>query len=157
MPPSQRRASTARVPHLREVERLVAAVQKRTGARSPVSSMSRFRSSSPGTGPPRARWRTPGAPTAPRGATPVHRVPGPAGPDHTCRSREGSHAVADVVEISATPEQGFEDAIRQGLERASKTLRGVTSAWVKDQRVKLEDGRIAEYQVNMEVTFVLGG
>jgi hypothetical protein len=43
------------------------------------------------------------------------------------------------------------------LERATQTLRGVTSAWIKDQRVKLADGRVAEYQVNMEVTFVLEG
>ena len=63
-------------------------------------------------------------------------------------------AVARVTEISATSPQSFEDAIRQGLERA---LRGVTAAWIKDQRVKLEDGKIAEYQVNMEVTFVLEG
>jgi dodecin len=66
-------------------------------------------------------------------------------------------SVARVTEISATSEQSFEDAIRQGLERATKTLRGVTSAWIKDQRVKLDNGRIAEYQVNMEVTFVLEG
>jgi dodecin len=64
-------------------------------------------------------------------------------------------SVARVTEISSTSPQSFEDAIRQGLERATKTLRGVTSAWVKDQRVKLDNGRIAEYQVNMEVTFVL--
>jgi dodecin len=57
----------------------------------------------------------------------------------------------------ARRQQSFEDAIRQGLERATKTLRGVTAAWIKDQRVKLEDGRIAEYQVNMKVTFVLEG
>ena len=66
-------------------------------------------------------------------------------------------SVARVTEISATSEQSFEDAIRRGLERATKTLRGVTSAWIKDQRVKLDNGRIAEYQVNMEVTFVLEG
>ena len=66
-------------------------------------------------------------------------------------------AVARVTEISSTSPQSFEDAIRQGLERATRTLRGVTSAWIKDQRVKLEDGRIAEYQVNIEVTFVLEG
>jgi dodecin len=64
-------------------------------------------------------------------------------------------AVARVSEISATSPQGFEDAIRQGLERATRTLRGVTSAWIKEQRVKLRDGQIQEYQVNMEVTFVL--
>ena len=66
-------------------------------------------------------------------------------------------AVAHVVEISATSPQGFGDAIRQGLERATKTLRGVTTAWVKEQRVKLQDGRIQEYQVNIQVTFVLEG
>jgi dodecin len=65
--------------------------------------------------------------------------------------------VARVTEISATSTSSFEDAIRQGLERATKTLRGVTSAWIKDQRVKLENGQIAEYQVNMEITFVLEG
>ena len=64
-------------------------------------------------------------------------------------------SVAGVTEISATSEQSFEDAIRQGLERATQTLRGVTSAWIKEQQVKLRDGRIAEYQVNMQVTFVL--
>jgi len=66
-------------------------------------------------------------------------------------------SVARVTEISSTSAQSFEDAIRQGLDRATKTLRGVTSAWIKDQRVKLDNGRIAEYQVNMEVTFVLEG
>ena len=66
-------------------------------------------------------------------------------------------AVARVTEISATSPQSFEDAIRQGLERATKTLRGVTAAWIKDQRVKLENGQVTEYQVNMEVTFVLEG
>ena len=66
-------------------------------------------------------------------------------------------AVARVSEISATSSSSFEDAIRQGLERATRTLRGVTSAWIKDQRVKLADGQVQEYQVNMEVTFVLEG
>jgi dodecin len=66
-------------------------------------------------------------------------------------------AVARVTEISATSPESFEDAIRQGLERATKTLRGVTAAWIKDQRVKLRDGQVTEYQVNMEVTFVLEG
>jgi flavin-binding protein dodecin len=64
-------------------------------------------------------------------------------------------SVAHVTEISATSSQSFEDAIRQGLERATRTLRGVTSAWIKEQQVRLRDGRIAEYQVNLQVTFVL--
>jgi dodecin len=64
-------------------------------------------------------------------------------------------SVARVTEISATSSQSFEDAIRQGLERATRSLRGVTSAWIKEQRVKLRNGQIAEYQVNLQVTFVL--
>jgi hypothetical protein len=64
-------------------------------------------------------------------------------------------SVAKVSEISATSSKGFEDAIQQGLSRASKTLRDVRSAWVKEQHVRCDDGRIVEYQVNMMVTFVL--
>jgi dodecin len=64
-------------------------------------------------------------------------------------------SVAKVSEISATSTTSFEDAIQQGLKRAGKTVRGMKSAWIKEQQVRLEKGRIAEYQVNMMVTFVL--
>ena len=64
-------------------------------------------------------------------------------------------SVARVTEISATSPQSFEDAIQQGIQRATKTLRGVTAAWIKDQRVKLENGKATEYQVNLRITFVL--
>ncbi len=63
--------------------------------------------------------------------------------------------VARVTEISAMSTTGFEDAIKVGIERASRTLRQVTSAWVKEQRVEVRDGAITGYQVNMLVTFVL--
>ena len=63
--------------------------------------------------------------------------------------------VARVTEISARSETGFEDAVRVGIERASSTLRNVTSAWVKEQQVRVEDGRPVEFQVNLLVTFVL--
>ena len=66
-------------------------------------------------------------------------------------------SVARVTEISATSEQSLEDAIRQGIERATQTLRGVTSAWIKEQEVSLRDGKVAEYKVNMLITFVLKG
>lgn len=66
-------------------------------------------------------------------------------------------SVARVTEISATSEKSFEDAIQQGLARATSTLRGVTSAWIKEQQVRLRDGKVAEYQVNMQITFVLEG
>lgn len=64
-------------------------------------------------------------------------------------------AVARVTEINATSENSFEDAIRVGVERAARTLRQITSAWVKEQRVEIADGRIVNYQVNMLITFVL--
>jgi dodecin len=64
-------------------------------------------------------------------------------------------SVAKVSEISSTSSQSFEDAIQKGITRASKTLRNVRSAWVKEQHVRVENGRPAEYQVNMMVTFVL--
>jgi flavin-binding protein dodecin len=63
--------------------------------------------------------------------------------------------VARVTEISATSSKSFEDAIAQGIARATKTLRNVTSAWVKEQRVDVENDLIAGYQVNLLVTFVL--
>jgi dodecin len=64
-------------------------------------------------------------------------------------------SVARVTEISAVSEEGFEDAIRQAIARATKTLRNVEGAWVKDQNVMIEDGNIVGYKVNLEITFVL--
>lgn len=64
-------------------------------------------------------------------------------------------AVAKVSEISSTSTKSFEDALNQGILRANQTLRNLKSAWVKEQQVRLSDGKIVEYQVNMLVTFVL--
>jgi len=64
-------------------------------------------------------------------------------------------SVARVIEISATSETSIEDAIQQGVSRATKTLRNVSGAWIKDQQVKISDGQIVGYQVNLQVTFVL--
>ena len=64
-------------------------------------------------------------------------------------------SIAKVSEISATSTRSFEDAIEQGLARATKTLRNVRSAWIKEQHVRVENGRPSEYQVNMMVTFIL--
>jgi flavin-binding protein dodecin len=63
--------------------------------------------------------------------------------------------VARVIELSATSEESFEDAIDQGVERATSTLRNVKSAWIKDMNVLIENNQIAAYKVNMAVTFVL--
>jgi dodecin len=67
----------------------------------------------------------------------------------------GQMSVAKVSEISATSPKSFEDAIHSGLGRAAKTLRNIRGAWIKEQHVRCENGRITEYQVNMMVTFVL--
>jgi hypothetical protein len=64
-------------------------------------------------------------------------------------------SIARVTEISSTSTKSFEDAISQGINRATKTLRNVRSAWVKEQHVRVDKGKIAGYQVNMMVTFVL--
>ncbi|WP_373051093.1 dodecin family protein [Thalassovita aquimarina] len=65
-------------------------------------------------------------------------------------------SVARVSEISSTSSKSFEDAINQGIARATKTLRNVKSAWIKEQSVAVDDaGGISEYRVNMLVTFVL--
>ena len=64
-------------------------------------------------------------------------------------------SIARVTELSAISEQGFEDAIQQAVSRATKTLRGVEGAWVKDMNVMIEDGNITGYKVNVEITFQL--
>jgi len=71
------------------------------------------------------------------------------------RSEELMSDVARVTEISARSPNGFEDAIKIGIERAVQTLRGVTAAWVKEQQIKIDGGHIVEYQVNLLVTFIL--
>lgn len=64
-------------------------------------------------------------------------------------------SVARVTEISATSPNNFGDAANQGIDRASKSLRSIRSAWVNDQNVMVEDGKITEFKVNLSVTFVL--
>jgi flavin-binding protein dodecin len=63
--------------------------------------------------------------------------------------------VARVTEISARSDTSFEDAVKVGLERANATLRGVRSAWIKEQSVDVENGAIVAYRVNLLVTFIL--
>ena len=64
-------------------------------------------------------------------------------------------SVAKVIEISSTSQQSFEDAIKRGIQRASSSLRGVQSAWVKEQTVSIDSGQISSYRVNLMITFVL--
>ena len=70
-------------------------------------------------------------------------------------ARETAMTVAKISEISSTSTVSFEDAIKQGLARANKTIRNIRSAWIKEQQVRLDKGSIIEYQVNMLITFVL--
>ena len=64
-------------------------------------------------------------------------------------------SVAKVTEIIASSNKSFDDAIENGIERASKTLKNISSAWVKDQNVLVNGGKVTEYRVVLKVTFVL--
>ena len=64
-------------------------------------------------------------------------------------------SVARVTEISSRSDRSFEAAINEGIERANQTLRNVKSAWIKEQQVDIDDGRIVASRVTMLVTFVL--
>lgn len=64
-------------------------------------------------------------------------------------------SIARITEISSTSQKSFEDAIQSAVSRATKTLRNVRGAWVKEQQIKIEGGKIVEYQVNLMITFVL--
>jgi hypothetical protein len=64
-------------------------------------------------------------------------------------------SVAKIVEITAESRESFEDAIRQGIQRASKTVENIKGAWVKEQQVVVEGGKITAYRVDLKVTFIL--
>lgn len=64
-------------------------------------------------------------------------------------------AVASVSKITAASSQGFDAAIKEGVKRASKTIRGITGLHVIEHKVKVANGKIDEYRVTMEVTFIL--
>ncbi len=64
-------------------------------------------------------------------------------------------AVARVTEIIAGSKKSFEDAIEQGIARASKTLKNIEGAWVQDQKVVVQKGKVTEYRVSLKVTFIL--
>ena len=64
-------------------------------------------------------------------------------------------SVAKVSEISATSTKSFEDAVNSGLERANETLDQIEGAWIKDMKVRVKNGKVTEYRVNMKLTFVL--
>ena len=63
--------------------------------------------------------------------------------------------VAKITEITSNSPKSFEDAVDSGIERASKTLKNITSAWVADQSVSVDNGKVTSYNVRLKVTFVL--
>lgn len=64
-------------------------------------------------------------------------------------------SIARTTEISSTSPKGFEDAVTQGISRASKTLRNIKGAWIKEQEVVIDNEKVTEYKVHMLLTFVL--
>jgi flavin-binding protein dodecin len=64
-------------------------------------------------------------------------------------------STARVTELISASNKSFEDAIKQGIKRANKTLDNITGAWVENMKVVVEDGEVSEYRVNMKVTFIL--
>jgi len=64
-------------------------------------------------------------------------------------------AVAKVIEISAESTESFEDAVRRGIAKASETVHDIRGAWIEGQQVKVEDGAVVAYRVDLKVTFVL--
>jgi flavin-binding protein dodecin len=64
-------------------------------------------------------------------------------------------SVAKITEITASSKTSFEDALKAGIERASKTLENVESAWIQDHEVMVNNGKITEYKVRLKITFVL--
>lgn len=69
--------------------------------------------------------------------------------------KENALSVARVTEISATNPNSFDEAVLEGVNRATSTLRNVEGAWVKDQNILIENGNIVGYQVNLAITFIL--
>lgn len=74
---------------------------------------------------------------------------------HPTLQQEVIMSVARVTEIIAASPKSFDDAIHIGIARANKTLQNVKSAWIEDQKVDIEDGKITQYRVALKVTFVL--
>jgi dodecin len=71
------------------------------------------------------------------------------------QAKEPVMTIARVTEIIASSNKSFEDAIEKGINRASKTLKNVEGAWVKEQKVVVKNGKITEYRVDLKVTFIL--
>jgi flavin-binding protein dodecin len=74
---------------------------------------------------------------------------------HPVQTEGGDMSIAKTIEVTASSKKGFEDAIKQGVAKAAESLANITGAWVMDQSVKVNKGKITEYSVRMKLTFVL--
>jgi hypothetical protein len=91
-----------------------------------------------------------------------HAAPGDArkarrniGADYSIMRKEIAMTIAKVTEIISSSNKSFEDAIEKGIARAARTLKNVEGAWVKEQKVIVKNGKIADYRVDLQVTFIL--
>jgi dodecin len=64
-------------------------------------------------------------------------------------------SVAKVVEVSASSPTSFEDAVKNGIDKAGESLRGIKGAWISEEKVDVEDGKIVAYRVTLRISFVL--
>jgi len=69
--------------------------------------------------------------------------------------RRATTSVAKVIEITAESSESFEDAIKHGIAKATETVHEIRSAWVESQQVKVHEGKVVAYRVDLKVTFVL--
>ena len=70
-------------------------------------------------------------------------------------TKEKSMGIAKIIEISSSSKKSFDDAVKSGIEKASKTIENIEGAWVNEQKVVVQDGKVVEYRVNLKITFVL--
>jgi hypothetical protein len=77
------------------------------------------------------------------------------GGSRQAKREENLMSVAKITEITSTSKKSFDDAIQSGIRRASKTIRGISGAWVADQEAVVKDGKVVEYKVRLKLTFVL--
>jgi len=72
-----------------------------------------------------------------------------------CQLRSVIMPIGKVIEISASSTKSFEDAIREGIKRAAETVDDIRGAWIKEQQVRVEKGKVVEYRVDMKITFIV--
>ena len=73
----------------------------------------------------------------------------------TRQQQEEPMAIAKTIEIIAASKSGIEDAVKSGLAKAGETIKGIEGAWIKDTKVTVEGGQVAEWRVTMVITFIV--